>query len=121
MDSRDFEILVDNIDQRRLALLNGTKKEIYEGEFDRLRNFKDIARIYDIMLGYREEGRPHFVYDHALVLMLKHFVRLLKILGKGEKMTMEDILETIGDLHNYLDLIVALMVEGGFTSINTEE
>lgn len=126
MTSEDVSKIINEIQVHRLGLLQGPKNVQYSGRTDRLANFDDIAVILQLFMKYMPEGRVIGDYqsDVAFILMLKHFVRFMKILatfdgtfqGDGRSTTTKEILlEVVGDIENYFDLAVANMVEDGMT------
>ena len=82
----------------------GKKAKQYAMGDDRLQNFKDGAQFNNTI---PEDYLMHLVSKH--IIALRDFIRVLKY---GERKSIEDWDEKIGDIINYMILLEALIWEG---------
>jgi len=103
MISKDFEGLVKNVFSNCEKMLNGTKKDEYAGEEDRLRNFKTGAA-----------QRQTIPEDYLLGVKAKQTASIsdmVKDLKSGKEYPLMLWQEKISDEINYHVLLLALLVE----------
>ena len=99
MTNEDFDVLVN----KRLAECKKTliaKTGIYASKKDRLHNFKVGAALI--------RQTPS---QYAMALVTKHIVAIADKLVNNETMTLEFVVEKMGDTINYMLLIEALNQE----------
>lgn len=103
MKSKDFEALIKNVFSACEEMMNGTKKEEYAGEEDRLRNFKTGAC-----------QRQTIPEDYLLGVKAKQTASIsdmVKDLKKGKEYPLTLWREKITDEINYHILLLALLIE----------
>jgi hypothetical protein len=86
--------------QEKSDLVLNKKGSEYSDEDNRLHNFKQSAAILRCS-----------VPEACLALMSKHLVSVNDVVLRNQQVTQDWIDEKIGDLHNYLELLEACIVE----------
>ena len=107
MDARTFDEIVKTAYDRRMSIM-GLKGIDYDKveEGDRLSSFKEVAVILNIL---RVDGRSdHSPYEVASVLLVLKLVRDANLRALGKEPMNENRTDTLDDLHNYLDLRLAI-------------
>lgn len=101
MDLPQLQVLMDIIHQARTKLMEG-KSHDYSGE-DTLANFKRMWEISEL-LDIDPRRSPT---DCALFLLVLKIDRWQNLRRKGAQPKNESVLDTVYDLHNYVDLMYA--------------
>lgn len=105
MISSKFQDLVEGMNKTRLELM-AKKRNDYADAGDVLRNFKRVsmaARVLELQVTCPE--------GYALFMVLMKFDRILNLISNRVTPENESVLDSVIDLHNYLDLAFACFME----------
>lgn len=105
MKHSDLKELQDTINRERLELMVG-KSHDYAGE-DALSNFKRMSDLCAILQICPEESAE----DCALFLAVLKLDRYCNLRAEGKTPDNEGVVDTIMDLHNYIDLAYACSID----------
>lgn len=108
-----LELVQEGASRREAIMIK--KSEDYSTDTDALLNFKQVSKVCFI-LGIDPSTRSE---DAVFFFVIHKLQRWLNLRNRDPKN--ESVQDTIDDLHNYIDLAYAAMVERDMVSINEVE
>jgi hypothetical protein len=110
MQRGDYNKLTNNLHTRRMAL--AVKKGADYAGYDILSNFKRMASIARTLNITCQDS-----FGYAIFMALLKIDRITHITGGPGKPENESIDDSFMDLHNYIDLARAILVEEGHIAV----
>lgn len=107
MDNKTFLIMVDRIHKARVALCTAKGNDYADPNMDTLANFK---RMYVLCSTLGIDVKRSSA-DCAMFLTVLKIDRWCNLRNRGVKPQNESVVDTIEDLHNYIDLGYASELE----------
>ena len=113
MDPAKFQQLVDGVEAERKSLL-GLRGEEYAKDFDQLTSFKEVSAIWNIL----HIDKILLPSDIAEILVILKQMRLVNLKRQDLNPETVKFKDTYLDLHNYIDLQVACLLDERDSSTN---